>query len=121
MNLLEFQVKHLNEAIGTRHLQDGYICPKCHNKGFLYGIRGDEIVSYRCSCLAIRKSLHIIKKSGLSEAVKVLSDIPDIGISYLTERDVVRHKLVQRIIEAYDRYGKENESQKYQFKKGAKQ
>ncbi|MBQ1936082.1 MAG: PhoH family protein [Clostridia bacterium] len=61
------------------------------------------------------------QKSGLSEAVKVLADISDIGISYLTERDVVRHKLVQRIIEAYDRYDKEKTSKKYQFKKGGNQ
>ena len=61
------------------------------------------------------------QKSGLSEAVKILSNVGDIGISYLTERDVVRHKLVQRIIEAYDRYDKEKASKKYQFKKGDKQ
>ncbi|MBE6638734.1 MAG: phosphate starvation-inducible protein PhoH [Ruminococcaceae bacterium] len=61
------------------------------------------------------------QKSGLSEAVRVLEDIHDIGIQYLTERDVVRHKLVQRIIEAYDRYDKEKSSKKYQFKKGKDQ
>ena len=61
------------------------------------------------------------QKSGLSEAVKILSNVGDIGISYLTERDVVRHKLVQKIIEAYDRYGREKESKKYQFKKGGKE
>ena len=61
------------------------------------------------------------QKSGLTEAVKILSNVGDIGISYLTERDVVRHKLVQKIIEAYDRYGKEKESKKYQFKKGGKE
>jgi phosphate starvation-inducible PhoH-like protein len=43
------------------------------------------------------------KLSGLTEAVKILDGIPDIGISYLTARDVVRHPLVQKIIGAYDK------------------
>ena len=42
------------------------------------------------------------KKSGLSEAVRLLRGIDDIGISFLTKRDVVRHELVQRIVEAYE-------------------
>jgi len=43
------------------------------------------------------------KNSGLTDAVKLLDNIPDIGISYLTSRDVVRHPLVQKIINAYDK------------------
>ena len=42
------------------------------------------------------------KKSGLVEAVQVLSDVPDIAISRLTHEDVVRHELVQAIVRAYD-------------------
>lgn len=42
------------------------------------------------------------KKSGLSEAIRLLRDIPDIGIIELTGRDIVRHELVQRIVEAYE-------------------
>jgi len=34
----------------------------------------------------------------------VLSKIDDIGFSYLTSVDVVRHPLVQRIVKAYDAY-----------------
>ncbi len=41
-------------------------------------------------------------KSGLAEAVELLRGIPEIGIAELTVKDVVRHELVQRIIEAYD-------------------
>ena len=44
------------------------------------------------------------KRSGLSEALEILRDIPDIGIVRLTARDVVRHELVQRIVAAYDAY-----------------
>lgn len=44
------------------------------------------------------------KKSGLVEAVKVLRGIDDIEIHRFTEKDVVRHKLVQDIIKAYEKY-----------------
>lgn len=44
------------------------------------------------------------KKSGLNEAINILKDIDGIGFVYLTEKDVVRHELVQKIIVAYDRY-----------------
>ncbi|MCL2702992.1 MAG: PhoH family protein [Defluviitaleaceae bacterium] len=42
------------------------------------------------------------KRSGLIEAVRILKNIEDIGISLLTNKDVVRHPLVQKIINAYD-------------------
>jgi hypothetical protein len=47
------------------------------------------------------------RKSGLIEAVKVLKNIKDIGINYFTEKDVVRHKLVQDIVKAYEVYNNE--------------
>ncbi|MGI6403700.1 MAG: PhoH family protein [Oscillospiraceae bacterium] len=48
------------------------------------------------------------KKSGLTEAAKVLRHIDDIAIVRFSERDVVRHKLVQEIIKAYEKYYDEN-------------
>ncbi len=42
-------------------------------------------------------------KSGLKDAVKILKNIDDIAIVQLTDRDVVRHPLVQKIIAAYER------------------
>lgn len=48
------------------------------------------------------------KKSGLVEAMKILKDVEGIHIHNFTSRDVVRHKLVQRIINAYEKYEKEN-------------
>lgn len=42
--------------------------------------------------------------SGLDEALKVLKNIDDIGISMLTSKDVVRHPLVQKIVTAYESY-----------------
>ena len=47
------------------------------------------------------------QKSGLSSAVKILSGIEDIGIHYFSDRDVVRHRLVQKIILAYEKYDRE--------------
>lgn len=44
------------------------------------------------------------KKSGLKEVTKVLTDIKGISFVHLTDRDVVRHELVQKIIQAYERY-----------------
>ena len=47
--------------------------------------------------------LPIDKKSGLIHAVQVLSDVEGIEIVRLTARDVVRHEMVQRIVQAYER------------------
>ena len=44
------------------------------------------------------------KKSGLTEALEILKDIPEIGMVHLTAKDVVRHELVQKIVEAYDSF-----------------
>ena len=44
--------------------------------------------------------------SGLDTAVRVLRDIEDIDIMRLTNEDVVRHPLVQRIVKAYEEYEK---------------
>ena len=46
------------------------------------------------------------KTSGLIEAERILSDIEGIKFIYFSERDVVRHKLVQEIVKAYERYEK---------------
>ena len=46
--------------------------------------------------------------SGLDTALKILKNIDDIGICYFTSDDVVRHPLVQKIVEAYDAYEKKD-------------
>ena len=51
-----------------------------------------------------QKDLPFDSISGLEEAVRVLGKIPDIGICKLTNKDVVRHPLVQQIVTAYDKY-----------------
>jgi phosphate starvation-inducible PhoH-like protein len=44
------------------------------------------------------------RRSGLVEAVEVVGKVTGISIIYFTERDVVRHSLVQRIIRAYEEF-----------------
>lgn len=46
------------------------------------------------------------KTSGLIEAERILSNIEGIKFIYFSEKDVVRHKLVQEIVKAYERYEK---------------
>lgn len=59
------------------------------------------------------------KKSGLKEAAKILKNIEDIDFCYLSEKDVVRHPLVQKIIKAYDRAEQERQRKaSYQRDKG---
>ena len=51
-----------------------------------------------------QKDLPAGETSGIDVAYKVLSKISDIGFCELTSRDVVRHPLVQKIVEAYEKY-----------------
>jgi len=44
------------------------------------------------------------KMSGLVEALKIVGEIEGIGVIYFDDKDVVRHKLVQQIVKAYDAY-----------------
>ena len=44
--------------------------------------------------------------SGLDQAINVLKNVEDIGFSFLDNKDVVRHPLVQQIVSAYDDYEK---------------
>ncbi len=47
-------------------------------------------------------------ESGLIVVQNILKDINEIGFSFLKSTDVVRHKVVRKIIDAYDRYYKSN-------------
>jgi len=50
------------------------------------------------------------KASGLVEAMKIVSGVEGIGIVYFDEKDVVRHKLVQQIVRAYESYSEKRTS-----------
>jgi phosphate starvation-inducible PhoH-like protein len=47
------------------------------------------------------------QKSGLIEALHILNNVEGIGVVNLTQKDIVRHKLVTRIVNAYEEYDKE--------------
>lgn len=47
------------------------------------------------------------QRSGLKEALKILDGMEGIGVVKLGQKDIVRHKLVTRIVNAYDKYDKE--------------
>lgn len=58
------------------------------------------------------------QKSGLKEAERVLNNIEEIGFIYFTKADVVRHRLVQMIVEAYEHHTpKEDEEQHDNFRR----
>ena len=69
------------------------------------------------------------QKSGLASAVQIISGIEGIAVHYFTDKDVVRHHLVQKIILAYNKYEKEqmkhaekkneqkNDHEKYRYKR----
>lgn len=71
---------------------------------------------------ATQKDLAPGAKSGLDVALHVLKNIEDIGICELTSKDVVRHPLVQRIVQAYDDYEKKqiNKNNRKNIRSGRK-
>lgn len=64
-----------------------------------------------------QKDLPAGQVSGLDVALKVLNKVDDIGFSYLTSQDVVRHPLVQKIVKAYDEYEARNKAKNLGEKK----
>ena len=63
-----------------------------------------------------QKDLPAGQISGLDVALKVLEGIDDIGFSYMTSKDVVRHPLVQKIVNAYEKF--ENAQNRHKAQKG---
>lgn len=54
------------------------------------------------------------RKCGLIEAIKILKNVKDIGVNYFTEKDVVRHRLVQDIVKAYEVYSNERMKKRHE-------
>ena len=52
------------------------------------------------------------QRSGLIEALDILKDVEGIGVVQLNQKDIVRHKLVTRIVNAYERWEKEKEEKR---------
>ena len=49
-------------------------------------------------------------RSGLVDAVTILKEVKGIAFIWMTKKDIVRHKLVTRIVEAYDKHEKKRHS-----------
>ena len=52
------------------------------------------------------------QRSGLREVTKILKGVDDIAICQFNQSDVVRHQLVQKIIEAYENFEKKRDERK---------
>ena len=62
--------------------------------------------------VVLPKGIPFRQKSGLREALSILGGVEGIGVVELTKKDIVRHKLVTRIVNAYEAYDKAAESGK---------
>ena len=51
------------------------------------------------------------QKSGLKEALNILGQVEGISVVNLSQKDIVRHKLVTRIVDAYDSFDKKQEQE----------
>lgn len=60
------------------------------------------------------------QRSGLAAALKILGDVEDIAVHSFTDKDVVRHKLVQKIILAYEKYENKQRADAEKSQLGAK-
>ena len=70
MTELEVRLQMIENAVGNMHEKDGYDCPLCKNKGLRFRIRGEEIVSRQCECIKTRKSLYLMKESGIQNSIE---------------------------------------------------
>lgn len=64
------------------------------------GVNTKMIVTGDCSQVDLPRGI----RSGLSEAMEILQGVPGIGFVQMTRKDIVRHRLVTRIVEAYDKH-----------------
>lgn len=59
------------------------------------------------------------QKSGLKEALNILGKVEGISVVNLSQKDIVRHKLVTRIVDAYDSFDKKQEQESKEKSKRA--
>lgn len=69
------------------------------------GTNTKMIITGDCSQVDLPRGV----RSGLSEALEILHGVKGIGFIEMTRKDIVRHKLVTRIVEAYDKNKNQNE------------
>ena len=56
-------------------------------------------------------------RSGLIEALRILDNVPGIGFVHLDKKDIVRHKLVTRIVEAYEKKDRQDKQDRQELKR----
>lgn len=64
---LKLRCKWANNVQGSL---TGYDCPLCKNRGYTVEIRGNNLVNVECSCMAKRRSIRRIEKSGMEDLLK---------------------------------------------------
>ena len=82
---------------------------------YMYGENGGESILNRSMVLCYLLHYIVTVEDDLT-ATDVLKDVQGIGTMFLTQRDVVRHELVQRIIIAYEKYDNKKEHNKLEKK-----
>lgn len=65
LSLLKMQVEWDNSAEG--HLEDGFDCDECKNKGVIYRIKGNQEVVSPCVCVPKRELLRVLRNNNLSD------------------------------------------------------
>jgi phosphate starvation-inducible PhoH-like protein len=72
------------------------------------GMNTKMIITGDCSQI----DLHASQTSGLVQAMRILKGVKGISFVEMNKKDIVRHKLVTRIVEAYERYDEEKKKEK---------
>ena len=96
MTLEEMKVEAFNKTKGNLHLADAYECQRCNNKGLIYKLREGEVVSFPCECMNVRRSIRLLKESGLQLFVQSKS-LGSYEADYQWQKDL--KKITQKFIE----------------------
>lgn len=59
----------LNADVGNENDLDGFDCPTCKNRGYMYDVRDGHLTQYPCSCWKARQSIRRMKRSGLEGVI----------------------------------------------------
>ena len=65
-----------------------------------------------CSFFRFSRSAFASQTSGLVQALRILKGVKGISFVELNKKDIVRHKLVERIVDAYEKFDKEAKAER---------
>ena len=69
------------------------------------GVRATAVITGDITQTDLRRT----QLSGLKQAIEILRDVAGISFTHFTPQDVVRHALVQKIVEAYETFDRSSE------------